>query len=522
MTVLSFNGAVFTVAANGTGPLTYQWQENGTNLVDNGNVSGSTTTNLTLASVTLGDAGDYRVLVTSPYATTNSITVLLSVPETQVALTSTNTMSGNLVVMPVLMNALGVENTFLASVGYDPTKLSLQRVQPGQATAGAYLQEVDSQTNQGFVGFAILLNSGATIPAGTQEVAEVVFQTLPVTNTTTANLTLGDFPTGRQLVDNNLNSLPAVYQGGSVTLSPAEYEADVYPRTNGDYQLTVQDWLEEGRMVAGIDVPTNSDEFLRADCAPRNAPDGVLTVADWVQAGRYALGLDPITLVSAPAPHVASKAKPMGGPAPSRILVVGNVTAQRGQTVTVPVQLVCTTNENAVGLTISFSPNQLRLTDVSPGSSFSTGRFNVNSNHLAGKVGLALALSPGAILTPGTNQVALLQFVSNTNASGVVPITLDSSVVQLQVADKLAAPLALAEVNGGVTLPPQPSISVAGTGANLNLSWQLASGTFQVQAATNLLGPWSTVVLPLITNGGNVSVTCLLTNQQQYYRLEGQ
>ena len=416
-----------------------------------------------------------------------------------------------------------MENTFLASVGYDPTKLALQSVQLGQAIPGAYLQEVDTRTNHGYVGFAILLNPGSTIPAGTQEVADVVFQTLPVTNNTTVNLSFGDVPTGRQLVDNNLDSLPAIYLPGSITLSPAEYAADVYPRTNGDSQVNIFDWLEVGRMVAGLDVPTNGDEFHRADCAPRNAPDGVLTVADWVQAGRYALGLDPLTLVTSPAvPNAVPKAKPHGSQGPARTLQVASVSTQRGQTVNVPVQLVCVTNENAVGLTISYPTNQLRLLNVTLGSAFSAGRLNINSNQLTGKIGLTLALSPGAKLAAGTNQLVLLQFAAGTNTSGAVAVSLDSSIVQLEVADLLASSLPATYVNGVVTLPPPPSVAVTSAAGKLQLSWPLASGTFQILASENPSGPWHPITLPLVTNGANAGVTVTPTNQQQYYRLQGQ
>ena len=522
-TVLSFNSTAFAVAAIGTGPLTFQWQLNGTNLVDNGNVTGSATTSLTLASVSVRDAGNYDVVVSSPYATTNSATAILTVPETTLSMASTNALSGSTITLPISMNALGVENTFVGSVGYDPTKLAVNHVQLGQATVGAYLQEIDTQTNNGFVGFAILLSYGSTIPAGTQEVAEVVFQALPVTNNTTVNLTFGDTPSALQVVDNNLNLLPAVYQGGSILLTPAEYAADVYPRFNGDHQLTLQDWLEEGRMVAGLDTPTNADEFLRADCAPRNAPDGVLTVADWVQAGRYALGLDPITLVAPPAaPHLMAKGQPKGGPATTRILQVANVSAQRGQSLTVPIQLVGTTNENAVGMTVSYNPNQLRLAGVSGGSALTSGRLIINSNQLTGKVGLALALSTGATLPAGTNQLALLQFVASTNTSGTVALTLDDSVVKLQVADLLANSLAATYVNGSVTLPAPPAVAITGTGGNLQLSWPVASGAFQVQMAAGLAGPWTTITSPISTNGANAAVTVSPTNQQQYFRLQGQ
>ncbi|HEV7923770.1 MAG TPA: hypothetical protein VGR14_00330, partial [Verrucomicrobiae bacterium] len=61
----------FTAVAYGTGPLAYQWSRstNGvtyTNLSDGGEISGSSTASLTLASVTTNDAASYELTVTGP------------------------------------------------------------------------------------------------------------------------------------------------------------------------------------------------------------------------------------------------------------------------------------------------------------------------------------------------------------------------------------------------------------------------------------------------------------------------
>jgi hypothetical protein len=514
--IFSFGSATFTVAVGGTGPFTYQWKLNGTNLVDDGNLIGSTTTNLTIGSVTLADAGGYQVLITSPYGSTNSSIAVLSVPEAVISLGSTGALSGTTITVPVIINALGIESAFAGSVAYDPTKLTLQSVLG--ATPNYY------QTNNGYVGFAAFPpSSHSTFAPGSNVLATLVFDTLPVTNDTEVALTFGNTPVTRQLADSQLENLPAIYQDGSVQLTPAEYEADVYPRFGGDHQVTLADWLEEGRLVAGLDVLTNSDEFRRADCAPRNAPDGALTIADWVQAGRYALGLDPLTLVGAPGtPEVVAKATPKDSSASGRILQVATVSAKRGQTVNVPVSLVCVTNENGVGLTISFNAKQLRLLSFAPGSALPGGsQLNVNSNQV-GRVGLALAASPGSTFAAGTNQLGVLTFAANASASGTAAITLDDSVVKLQTADLFAASLATTYVHGAVVLPSQPNLAATVTGGRLQFNWSLDAGTFQVQTASQPLGPWTTLVLPLTNNG--VTVTCVLssTNQQQYYRLLGQ
>jgi hypothetical protein len=520
--VVSYGNASFVVVASGTGPLDYQWRLNGTNLVDGGDISGSATPNLIITGVTSADAGNYDVVVSNPYATTNSTAATLALAETAVSLGSTNGMSGGTITVPVFVNAVGLENTLVASIAYDSTKLVLQNVQLAPGMTDAYLIEVDSQTNNGYVGFGIELNTGDSLSVGLQEIALANFVALPVTNNTIVNLTFGNIPNAEQVLDNEFDSLPSTYTGGTVSLIPAEYEADVYPRFNGDHQVNPQDWGELGRMVAGLDVPTNSDEFLRADCAPRNAPDGVLTVADWVQAGRYALGLDPLTLVNQAGPAIASKAQPRGQSPSQRTLQIASVPDARGQIVSVPVQLVCVTNENAAGMTINYDTSKLKLLNVSLGSAMSGAKLNVNTNKVVGEIGLALALSPGVALPAGTNQVAVIQFLSSTNASGTTPVGLDSSVVTLQVVDKFATPLPATYANGSVALPPRPTVGTAAAGSDLQLSWAVGDGSFEVQTATTPVGPWTTVSLPLVTNGASVNVTVTTTNQQQYYRLVGQ
>ncbi len=54
----------FTVTADGTGPLTYQWRKNGMNLADGGDISGATLPTLTIDRVSPANAASYDVLVT--------------------------------------------------------------------------------------------------------------------------------------------------------------------------------------------------------------------------------------------------------------------------------------------------------------------------------------------------------------------------------------------------------------------------------------------------------------------------
>jgi hypothetical protein len=73
----------FDVTAVGTAPLSYQWQKDGTNLVDGGRIDGATNFTLTIISAQTNDAGGYTVIVTNMVGSVTSsppavLTVLLS------------------------------------------------------------------------------------------------------------------------------------------------------------------------------------------------------------------------------------------------------------------------------------------------------------------------------------------------------------------------------------------------------------------------------------------------------------
>jgi hypothetical protein len=70
---------LFNVAASGTPPLSYQWRRNGTNLVDNGSMSGATTATLNLPNVQRSQAGTYSVMVRNGGGSATSFNALLSV-----------------------------------------------------------------------------------------------------------------------------------------------------------------------------------------------------------------------------------------------------------------------------------------------------------------------------------------------------------------------------------------------------------------------------------------------------------
>jgi hypothetical protein len=59
------DSVAFQVVASGSGTLAYQWRFNGTNLLEGGQFSGTTTSNLTITSIQASNTGNYDVIVTS-------------------------------------------------------------------------------------------------------------------------------------------------------------------------------------------------------------------------------------------------------------------------------------------------------------------------------------------------------------------------------------------------------------------------------------------------------------------------
>ena len=74
----------FTTTATGNNGFTFRWKKNGQPLSDGDRVSGVTTATLTLSDITLGDAANYTVTVTSPddeVTSNNALLTVLSGPE---------------------------------------------------------------------------------------------------------------------------------------------------------------------------------------------------------------------------------------------------------------------------------------------------------------------------------------------------------------------------------------------------------------------------------------------------------
>ena len=83
-------GVTLRAVVTGRPPLSFQWQKNGTNLVDDGNIRGSKSATLALISAQFSDSGNYSLIVSNAHGMTVTSNALVAVIELPDAVDATN------------------------------------------------------------------------------------------------------------------------------------------------------------------------------------------------------------------------------------------------------------------------------------------------------------------------------------------------------------------------------------------------------------------------------------------------
>ena len=512
----------FSVLAGGSVPLSYQWRANGTN------IQGATGATLVLTNVQLSQAGNYTVQVTNTAGSATSSNATLSVifPTAVVRVGATNDMGGRLVSVPVTLAANGNENGLGFSLNFNPQRLAFASAKLGSGAAGATLFVNTSLTATGRLGVAVAYPPQQNFTPGTQEVVRVSFNTLPVLGGASVNATnsFTDQPVLRELYDAQLQTLPANYSNGIVTLTPTVFEADVFPRPSGNQAVSGTDWVQAGRFAARLDAAAAGSELQRADVAPRGTlGDGQMKVTDWVQAGRYLGGFDTLAAVGGPTNETLVGSGSMPG---ARQVRVTNTNAVQQQTAKVSVLLEAQGDENAVGFTLSYNPAGLAYGNVLLGSGSPGANLVVNTSQAgAGRLGVVLALPAGSSFSAGTRELVQINLTPSTDVAGPVGVGLSDQLVTRCAADAQANELPVNYVDGTVTvipINPNPTLEIAAVGPDVVLTWPMwaADYTLQTLTGTNgVSGSWSNTPISLQTNGATVYVTLPVAAVSKYFRL---
>jgi Concanavalin A-like lectin/glucanases superfamily/Immunoglobulin I-set domain/Cohesin domain len=518
VTVMVGQDAVFSILASGSPPLSYQWLFKGVPL------DGATSSRLLLSKVSFDQAGAYSVVVTNDAGsvTSSNATLRVNFPPASIRVVSTSGQSGHTLVVPISVVANGNENALAFSLNFNRTLLSFAGATVGPGAPGAALLINDSQTNFGRVGLALGLGAGTALAPGTQQVVQVSFTPAILTTPNITTISFGDLPLARQLADSNGGLLPANYFSGLISLTAADFEADLSPRPNGNKIVDISDWVLAGRYAARLDYPTNASEFQRADCAPRaTAGDGAITVTDWVQAGRYAAKLDPLTVAGGPTNEGGLMLSRPKDNFPRQVRVA-DTWLLASQTGTVRVLLEAQGNENALGFSISFDPGQLTFQSATTGAAVPGALFNLNAQSASsGTLGFVLAMPSGSSIPAGTREVLKVTFrAADSTGSGSVALT--DQPVKREVSDPLATVLDTTYVNGALNIMGPPQLGIAPAQGGVLLTWPAWATNFVVQTAgtpNSVPALWTNLVTLVTLTNGLQQATIPASATEQYYRL---
>ncbi len=524
------SNATFSVSAIGSDPLRYQWQFNGADILQ------ATNAMLSLTNIQAANAGAYSVIIANDFGYVTSSNASLKVIPSPAWLQIANASAeAGHVVVPISLVAMGTENAIGFSINFDPGLLSYTGI---VSSADATSSSMIANTNllaSGKLGLAFTQPVDTCFPAGTQQLAGLGFKVITQTNSAITTLSFGDQPTLREVASPNVELLIANYVSGVVLIPFAGYEGDVAPlAANGDNVVTILDWVETGRLVAGLDVATNDTIFQRADCAPRaTLGDGSLTVADWVQAGRYAAGLDPVAIAGGPIRPLSAKnptaLKPSALTAQAetlRALSLAGASTQAGQAYEVSVQLVSQANENGLEFSLQFDPTILSYVKSTPGAGAGNASLNVNTKQVTnGLLGFVLVLPTASTFAVGNQTAVKLSFNVAASAIGHSQVAFTNSPLPQQLVDVNASELEASYVPLTFTITPingNPTLKVASDAGGISFVWPSWAGGYVLDVSTNLnFNNWTIVTGNAVTNGELLQLTLPIsaTETQKFYRL---
>jgi hypothetical protein len=384
-----------TVGATGTAPLSYQWQFNGINLTNGGNISGVTTNTLKISGVTTNNGGGYSVIVTNAGGSVTSSNAILTVI---VSLIITN--------QPVagLTNQVGYTATFsVVAVGQIPLSYHWWFNGSSLANGGHIFGATSSSLT---VSNAQTTNTGNYWVVITNAVGSVISSNayLSITNVPP---TITNQPTSQMVVVTS----NATFQVAAIGTAPLHYQWQFYNTNN-----PVTNNLVNGGNISG--ATSNVLTFSKAQLTNNGYYFVVVTNAGGVVTSTVA------QLTVAASPVITNQ------PADQANAVDATVTFSVGAIGTTPLYYQWQFNSNNLANGGRFSgvtSATLRLTHARTNDS---GYYSVVITNAAGSVTSSNAyltitnVPPNIIVQPASQTIAIGSNVTFTvSVSGTVPLS---------------------------------------------------------------------------------------------------
>ena len=467
----------FTVVADGTAPLRYQW------LLNNATLPGRTNATLLLTNIQTLQAGNYTVVVSNLAGTARSATATLTVSALPrvVRVASQLAGVGGFVEVPVELVAFGEESAVGFSLEFDPSRLQFVGAEPGVDALDGQFQLNAAQEAAGRIGIAVTKGFGQSFVPGTRQLANVTFQVLGGLGVTPVKL--GDTPVWRELADVFGEMRPTAFSNGTVTV--------VAPPTilSQPESRTVPVFSNLTLAVTATGAPPLSYQWRKngTNLAGETGTELKLTHIEPSQRGVYSVLVGNVGGVKLSADATIEVARVISIDCPNPLL---------GQTSVAVVKLLAAGDENAVGFSLRFDPARLRFVDWQPGPDAADAIFNVNTNETAsGRMGVAVAM-PGLNAMPiGMCQVFVARFAA-VQSAWETTLSFTDTPVPLELVDENAEPLPSAFVSATVAIEPALKVDLQG---RVFLRGP-TNGIYSMAKATNILGPWLEFSVPKLSN----------------------
>ena len=278
VTTFAGSNAVLSVSARGSLPLTYQWFQGVSALVDSQTLQGATSPTLQFTPLQESDRGVYKVRVSNPVTQveSDSVNVVVATPNRVVFIEPMNVTSGSAVGVGVSIAARGGENALQFSVSYDATLMQVLGVDLAQELpVGSAIQVDASQGVLGWIGVRVQLPAGLGLIDGNRHLVVISFQLanglLPEQR---LSLCFDDQPFSREARGGDGGLLTSLYACGNLFVSEQNVLSGRF-NDQGLFELTLQG-------VAGATYEFQYSEDLQTWTLLANEinPSGMLVVTD--------------------------------------------------------------------------------------------------------------------------------------------------------------------------------------------------------------------------------------------------
>ncbi len=158
----------------------------------------------------------------------------------------------------------------------------------------------------------------------------------------------------------------------------------------------------------------------------------------------------------------------------ARVIRIVSQTVAPGATFSVPIQLVATGTENALGFSLTFDPAFLTFQSAAVGANAADATLNTNSSQSAsGRVGFAMAKPAGVSWSAGTQEVIKVTFLLNAaSANGAItPLGFGNTPIAQEVASVTATTLPAGFQAGNVSVLAGYEADMNGNGSVTITDW---------------------------------------------------